>query len=78
VTDFANIRETGTRSVVPGYIDFVPPWQIHREQNADQRTVGFIVRSKRSGTFVQNRFDVASGRVEQYDGPGQIPYKLNW
>ena len=76
VPDKATIREVGTHDVVPGYIDFVPPWEIHQEHNSDVRTVGFIVRSQRSGTFVQNRFDPASGKVDQYDGPAQIPFRL--
>lgn len=78
VPETATVEEAGAHEVVPGYIDFVPPWEIHQEHNADKRTVGFIVHSRRSGTFVQNRFDPASGRVEQYDGPEQIPYRLAW
>ena len=76
VPETATIRDAGAHDVVPGYIDFVPPWEIHQECNTDQRTIGFIVRSQRSGTFVQNRFDPASGAVDQYDGPVQVPYKL--
>lgn len=78
VPDRAVIEEGGSHEVVPGYIDFVPPWEIHQEKNSDQRTIGFIVRSQRSGTFVQNRFDPASGSVDQYDGPDQISYRLAW
>lgn len=76
VPETASVRATGSHEVVPGYIDFVPPWEIHQECNTDQRTIGFIVRSQRSGTFVQNRFDPEDGTVDQYDGPVQIPYKL--
>ena len=72
----AAIEVVGSHDVVPGYIDFVPPWEIHQECNTDQRTIGFIVRSQRSGTFVQNRFDPDSGTVDQYDGPVQVPYEL--
>jgi predicted metal-dependent enzyme (double-stranded beta helix superfamily) len=74
----AQLRETGRHDVVPGYIDFVPPWEIHQETNGAARTVGFIVRSRRSGTFVQNRFDRSEGTVTQYDGPVQVPYRLGW
>ena len=77
VPETAKLREIGSHDVVPGYIDFVPPWEIHQEHNTDQRTIGFIVRSQRSGTFVQNRFDPQTGVVDQYDGPVQMPYKLN-
>ena len=76
VPQTAQVREAGSHDVVPGYIDFVPPWEIHQEHNTDQRTIGFIVRSQRSGTFVQNRFDPATAAVDQYDGPVQMPYKL--
>ena len=77
VPDNAMLREVGSHDVVPGYIDFVPPWEIHQEHNTDQRTIGFIVRSRRSGTFVQNRFDTETGSVNQYDGPVQMPYRLS-
>ena len=73
----ATLEEAGTHDVVPGYIDFVPPWEIHQETNTDQRTIGFIVRSQRSGTFVQNRFNRESGEVDQYDGPVQMAYHLS-
>lgn len=78
VPETASLEEAGSHDVVPGYIDFVPPWQIHQETNTDQRTIGFIVRSQRSGTFVQNRFNPESGVVDQYDGPVQMPYELSW
>lgn len=76
VPDRAVLREAETHDVVPGYIDFVPPWEIHQEENSDRRTVGFIVRSRRSGTFVQNQFDPGEGTVAQYSGPVQIPWRL--
>lgn len=76
VPETATIEAAGSHDVVPGYIDFVPPWEIHQECNTDQRTIGFIVRSQRSGTFVQNRFDPDNGAVDQYDGPVQVAYKL--
>lgn len=76
VPETATIQPAGSHDVVPGYIDFVPPWEIHQECNTDRRTIGFIVRSRRSGTFVQNRFDSDNGSVDQYDGPVQVPYKL--
>lgn len=74
----ATLREAGAHDVVPGDIDFVPPWEIHVEQNSDCRTIGFIVRSRRSGTFVQNQFDLKTGAAAQYGGPVQIPYRLAW
>jgi hypothetical protein len=61
--------------VMPGYIDVVPPRQIHQEKNGDERTIGFIVRGQRSST--QYRFDTATGGVSSYDGPRQIPFTLS-
>jgi len=55
----------------------VPPWQIHQETNGDHRTIGFIVRSQRSGTFEQYRFDPEDGAISANGGPRQIPYELS-
>ncbi len=74
----ASLKRSGSHDVTPGSIDSVPPWQVHEERNGNERTIGFIVRSKRPGTFIKNRFDPESGAVEQYDGPVQIPYRLAW
>jgi isopenicillin N synthase-like dioxygenase len=74
----ADLVETSSQVVLPGAVDFCRPWDIHQERNHDLRTVGLIIRSQRSGTFVQNKFDVTSGKVEQYGGPAQIPYSLTW
>lgn len=70
------LAREGEFDVVPGYIDVVPPWQIHRETNGPHRTIGFIVRSQRSGTFAQYRYDPATGAPTEYRGPTQIPFRL--
>lgn len=62
--------------VGPGHIDFIRPWEVHAEVNGAASTAALILRSQRSGTFVQNIFDADSGAVEQYHGPRQIPYDL--
>lgn len=72
----ATLDNLGEHQVTLGYIDSVPPWEIHAEYNGPHRTVGLIVRSQRSGTFIQNRYDPETGRVEQYNGPVQIPFRL--
>ena len=72
----AVLQPDGTFDVTPGYIDVVPPWQIHRETNGDHRTIGFIVRSQRSGTFRQCYYDRENGDVTEYRGPSQIPFAL--
>lgn len=73
----ATLKPDGAFDVTPGYIDVVPPWQIHQEQNGDHRTIGFIVRSQRSGTFPQYRYDPETRAVSQYGGPTQIPFSLS-
>lgn len=73
----ATLEADGAFDVTPGYIDVVPPWQIHQERNGDHRTIGFIVRSQRSGTFPQFRYTIESGDVAQYGGPTQIPFALS-
>ena len=73
----AALEADGAFDVTPGYIDVVPPWQIHQEQNGDHRTIGFIVRSQRSGTFPQFRYNRETGDVAQYGGPTQIPFTLS-
>ena len=72
----ATLIQDGAVNVTPGYIDLVPPWQIHQEKNGDHRTIGFIVRSQRSGTFDQYRYDTTNGSVQANSGPTQIPYEL--
>ena len=72
----AKLEYDGAFDVTPGYIDIVPPWQIHQEINGNHRTIGFIVRSQRSGTFSQFRYNVKNGDVSQFGGPSQIPLEL--
>ena len=43
---------------------------------AAETTAALILRSQRSGTFVQNIFHGEAGTVEQYHGPQQIQYAL--
>jgi hypothetical protein len=72
----ARVVETEGADVGAGHIDFIEPWAVHAEFNGPQTTAALILRSQRSGTFVQNIFDMPSGAVEQYHGPQQIPYSL--
>ena len=73
----ATLDHDGAFDVIPGYIDVVPPWQIHQEINGKHRTIGFIVRSQRSGTFRQFRYKPDTGDVTEYGGPTQIPFALS-
>jgi predicted metal-dependent enzyme (double-stranded beta helix superfamily) len=75
----ASLAIEGSGWCGPGDIDFIEPWQVHAEFGGPERTVGLILRSQRSGTFVQNRFLGEEGDVDvvQYEGPEQIPYVLS-
>lgn len=72
----AVVAETEKVNVGPGYIDFIRPWEVHAEYNTDGPTVAVIVRSQKSGTFVQNIFYQKDNSVEQYYGPEQIPFNF--
>ena len=73
----AEVEATQTNQVAAGHVDCIGPWEIHAEYNSEvDRATAVIVRSQRSGTFVQNIFYQQDGSVEQYDGPQQIPYHL--
>jgi predicted metal-dependent enzyme (double-stranded beta helix superfamily) len=63
------------REVTPGYIDVVPPFEIHAEWNGTARTIGLIFRTQRVGTYLQNWYD-ANGSVRKHPGPEQVPYDL--
>lgn len=62
--------------VRPGFIDVVPPFDIHVEYNGDHRTVGVIVRSGNVGRTPQSWFDAADGRITRRLGPDQVPHEL--
>lgn len=72
----APVVPTANSEVTTGHVDCIAPWDIHAEYNGDGRTVAVIVRSQKSGTFVQNIFHELGNKVEQYDGPEQIQYHL--
>ena len=72
----APVEPTESIEVTTGHVDCIGPWDIHAEYNGTERTVAVIVRSQRSGTFIQNIFHDMGDNVEQYHGPEQIPYHL--
>ena len=73
----AQVEATDTNEVSAGHVDCIGPWEIHAEYNDDNaRATALIVRSQKSGTFIQNIFYETDGTVEQYHGPEQIPYHL--
>ncbi|MDA1325322.1 MAG: hypothetical protein O3C34_11290 [Proteobacteria bacterium] len=73
----AELKHVDAFDVSPGFVDVVPPWQIHQEMNGADRTIGFIVRSRRSGTFPQYRYNRESGEIMKSGGPTQIPFALS-
>ena len=72
----AALEREGEHDVTPGYIDFVPPREVHAEYNGPARTIGIIVRSGNVGTNLQNWYDVEAGTRFQRYGPKQVPYQL--
>lgn len=72
----ARVTATDSVAVGAGHVDYIAPWEVHAEFNGADTTAALILRSQRSGTFVQNIFHGDAGTVEQYHGPRQIPYEL--
>jgi predicted metal-dependent enzyme (double-stranded beta helix superfamily) len=73
----ATLAVDGDHDVVPGYIDFVPPHDIHAEFNGDRRTVGVILRSGNVGRTEQCWYDDRTGRITRRFGPEQVPHPLD-
>jgi len=69
------LEETRVEQCGPGTVDVVPPDEIHAEVAGDERTVAVIVRSQRSGTFRQFRYE-DDGTPIAFGGPMQVPYRL--
>ena len=70
------LEETMSIECGPGDVDIVPPHEIHSEYAGDGRSVAFIVRSQRTGTFGQKGYE-NSVDGEPISGPNQVPYALN-
>lgn len=72
----AELKPMASHDVEPGYIDLVRPYEIHVEHTGDEPVVGVIFRSGRVGDFLQNYYDLESGKINKTKGPVQIPYAL--
>jgi predicted metal-dependent enzyme (double-stranded beta helix superfamily) len=73
----AELELIADREMMPGGIDFVPPYEVHAERGGPQRSVAIIVRSERMvGRFKQNLFDPEKNTVAEGWGPEQVPYEL--
>ena len=74
--DYAEIRRTSESLVGPGEIDLVRPYEIHREVSVGERAVAIIIRSQKSGGFMQGRYDPESNRYWEGLGPRQTPCEM--
>jgi predicted metal-dependent enzyme (double-stranded beta helix superfamily) len=73
----AALRLVSDATLLPGMIDFVAPYEIHRERGGDGRSVAIIIRSERLvGRVLQRGFDPAAQTVREMSGPSQVPYAL--
>ena len=72
----AKLKMVGRHSIGPGDVDIVPPGKIHQEHAGPERSIAFIVRAKRPGTFPQRYYDTSTGAVSISNGPQQMPMAL--
>lgn len=72
----ATLELDGRNSIGPGDIDIVPPRGIHQEHAGPERSIAFIVRAKRPGTFPQHYYDPVTGAITVTHGPQQMPMTL--
>jgi predicted metal-dependent enzyme (double-stranded beta helix superfamily) len=70
------LKLIGRRSLGPGEVDVVPPGKIHQEHAGQRRSIAFIVRGKRPGTFKQHYYNPETGAQSITDGPQQVEYVL--
>ena len=72
----AKLELVGRHSIGPGDIDVVPPGKIHQEHAGPDRSIAFIVRARRPGTYPQHYYDLQTGAVSVTHGPQQIAQTL--
>jgi predicted metal-dependent enzyme (double-stranded beta helix superfamily) len=70
------LETVARRTLGPGDIDVVPPGKIHQEHAGSQRSIAFIVRAKRPGTFPQHYYDAETGAMSNTNGPQQVEHAL--
>jgi predicted metal-dependent enzyme (double-stranded beta helix superfamily) len=70
------IEETGSSHVEPGDLDLVRPYEIHAERSVGEETVAIIIRSEKTGDFLQGRYDYDTGKYWQVYGPRQTPVEM--
>ena len=69
--DYVKIEQVGNFKVEPGDVDLVRPYEIHAERSLGEETVAVIIRSQKSGDFLQGRYDYENGHYWQGYGPRQ-------
>lgn len=74
--DYAEIRRTSESLCGPGEIDLVRPYEIHCEVSSGERAVALIVRSEKSGSFNQGRYEPETNRYYESLGPRQTPIEM--
>ena len=68
---YVKIQQTGNFEVAPGTVDLVRPYEIHAERSLGEQTIAIIIRSEKSGGFLQGRYDAETGEYWQGYGPRQ-------
>lgn len=78
VEGYAEVRMLSVTRGVPGVVDIVPPFEVHAEQGASDRSAALIVRSQRVvGQVMQNGYNPVRKTVVKRWGPEQVPYSLS-
>jgi hypothetical protein len=71
--DYAEIRNTFNSVCGAGEVDLVRPYEIHAEDTTGERAVAIIIRSEKSGEFLQGRYLPEKNGYWQGYGPRQTP-----
>lgn len=71
-----SLRESSSLDCGPGDVDIVPPNEIHSEFAGERKSIAFIVRSQKTGTFRQLGFENGPDGAP-ISGPNQVPYALS-
>lgn len=74
--EIAPMHESGRYTVRPGFVDVVPPRQLHLEQVGTEKTTAIIVRSARVGGFDQRMWNHRTHEHFIDRGPQQVPFAL--
>jgi hypothetical protein len=69
-----SLEETHAVMCGPGDVDIVEPREIHSEFAGDEKSIAFIIRSQRSGTFEQLSYE--GGKPAAMRGPNQVRFEL--